>query len=160
MNAQQTFQPVTANPTRPIFQMFLRHKDDGTTLYTSDDYTDAIDKKGGSTVKAWQLRRWDAALKKMVMIACSTNWFSATPAITRKTLERDGLEVVDGLMVEHGLDNTYIYFTDTARQFDSCLKVYSGHSMTIVGNVTSENYDGFLKAVELAPRYMHRSIPI
>lgn len=162
-----TFNKFVANlpaplpkPVRPIFQMFLRHKDDGTTLYTSDDYTDAIDKKGASTVKAWQLRRWDSVQRKMVMIACSTNWFSATPAAVCSTIEHDNLEVVDGLMVEVTPDRTYIYFTDTARQFDTCLKIYNGHSLTIVGNVTSENYDGFLKAVALAPRYMHRPIPI
>lgn len=160
MIAQQTFQPTPATPTREIYQMFIRHQDDGTTLNTADNYADAIAYRDVSTMKAWQLRRWDNVQKRMAMIACSTNWFFATPARARKTIERDGLEVVDGLMVEHGLDNTYIYFTDTARQFDSCLKVYSGHSMTIVGNVTSENYDGFLKAVALAPRYMHRPIPI
>lgn len=160
MIAQQTFQPTPATPTREIYQMFIRHQDDGTTLYTSDDYTDAIDKKGGSTVKAWQLRRWDAAQKKMVMIACSTNWFSIAPVALCKTVQRNEMEIVDGLMIEHARDKTYIYFTDTVREMDSCLKIYEHRYLTIAGNVTAENYDGFLKAVALAPRYMHRPIPI
>lgn len=154
MIAQQTFQPISNTPKRPIFQMFIRHTDDGTTLHTSDDYTDAMEARSVSTMKAWQLRQWNASAKRMVMIACSPNWFLATPAATVRWIENQQMEVVDGLMVVHESQRDYVYFTDTARWNDSHIKIYNRRSLAIVGDVTSANFDGFLKAAAVAKRYI------
>lgn len=154
MIANQTFQPITPNPAHPIFQMFIRHIDDGTTLHTPDNYADVMGYCTISSMKAWQLRRWDNVQKKMVMIACSTNWFTATPASTSRWIENQQMEVMDGLMVIHEPQRDYVYFTDKARLHDSYIKIYNRHSVTIVGNVTSDNYAGFLKAAALAQHFM------
>lgn len=154
MIAQQTFQPTPATPTREIYQMFIRHQDEGTTLNTADNYADAMTFRDVSTMKAWQLRRWDSVQRKMVMIACSYNWFHAVPRSTAQWIERGDMETVDGLMVIHESQRTYIYFTDKACVFDSYIKIYNRHSIAIVGDVTQENFDGFLKAAAVAKRYI------
>lgn len=148
---RSTFRPLPS-ADYVLFQLFMRDAQDRMTLSTFVDYDLAMESRLAPEVHSWQLRRWNG--ERMVIQAMSTNWFTIKPAVVMARYESKDSEVVDGLLVENTWDRTYIYFTANPRQSEVCLKIYNGRSMIVLGDVTSDNYAGFLKAVALAPRYM------
>lgn len=150
----------TPAPDYFLLQLFTRDADDRMTLSTFSDpergFEWAMNAAQAEGVNSWQLRRWDGVSRKMVMIAVSANWFLMRPKAIMQRREPQASEIVDGLRVETGPDERVcIYFSAAVpRLHDTYLKISRGKYLQLEGNVTPENYQGFLRAVQLAPRYM------
>lgn len=143
-----------------LLQLFMRDAEDRMTMSTFSDPVNgfewAMKAAKGEGVASWQLRRWDGTERRMVMAAVSTNWFTLPPKKLMNPPPVVETDVVDDCRVEIGLEGRVcIYFTPAVpRLHDSYLKITHRRHMVIEGNVTPHNYNGFLRAVALAPRYM------
>lgn len=95
----------------------------------------------------WQIDRVEPAARR-VMLAQSDRF----PSVKVAEHMRDGgkTAIIDGCSVEAAGDRVYVYFKPINRYFDSHIKIYQQNSISLVGNVTLENFDGFLKAAEVA----------
>lgn len=144
---------IETQQPEPMFQITLRHY---TNRVTMEDGTWAeVNKfKNKMSVAAWEITREFNGRK--VMVAQSTTYHPSVLPWMRN-IKKLGAVVVDGLLVDVQLDRTYIHFSETPKQFDSNIKIYNGTHLSIEGNVTLENYDGFIKALELAKKsYMRK----
>jgi hypothetical protein len=152
MNSQLTAE----KQPEPIFEIVLRDYRNSVTM-THGSWELANRLKNGSNIVAWEIRRWDVHLQRNVVIAQSKNYHTVTPVTAVMKFQNTPLpksEIIDGLFVDFRPERTYIYFSDAAKPFDSCLKIYNGTHVSIEGNVTLDNYEGFMKAAVLAKRYM------
>lgn len=142
---------VNSQVETETFTITLRHYTNRVTM--EDGTWERVNSlKNAFGIAAWEIRRWIGG--RNVVVAQSTTYHPSVIPWMRNANKKTGESVVNGLLVDVQLERTYIYFTDTAKNFDSCIKIYNGTHLTIFGNVTLENFAGFQKACELAKTYM------
>lgn len=148
--SEQTFGivqlPAHLEPSVELFQFFTRDFNGDTYLSELPYAWLDLVVKGSAIFVAWEVRKHIG--DRWVVIAQSENWvgLSVSDLMMRKT--HGG--VINDLWVCGDGDSIWIYFCKFPNVGAPCIRIHNHHSISIVGGATLENYDGFLKAAQMA----------
>lgn len=96
----------------------------------------------------WQI---DATFKNGRRVTfAQSNRFPLVPSVTGHMRAGGKTAIIDGCYTEFKDNLIFVYFKPTVSLFESHIKVYNRESIALVGNVTAENFDGFMAAAEVA----------